>query len=211
MNPRGLRNAQTVTLLSDLGRLGRTAFASSTVGRWLRDIADQAVTAADRSRLGATIRWAERAARASWSYRWLTAEPEPDVVVIDLRETAVVGPILVILDRLLAPLVRNWPQARTGTVTSRLSERFVTRPIQIVSLVALAGILTNLLFLVALGSPTRTALGIRLVAASLALAGTRVTLSAEELSETDGYELAMGLLAPPEPPEENGEDGTRSQ
>src|SRR6056297_2605402 len=34
----------------------------------------------------------------SWLYRWLTAEPDPDVIVIDLRETQIVGPILAALD-----------------------------------------------------------------------------------------------------------------
>lgn len=50
-------------------------------------------------------------ARRSWLYRWLTAEPEPEVVVIDLRETYTVGPMLAVLDRCLAvfgPPVREW-------------------------------------------------------------------------------------------------------
>lgn len=50
-------------------------------------------------------------ARRSWLYRWLTAEPEPEVVVIDLRETYTVGPVLAVLDRCLAvlgPPVRAW-------------------------------------------------------------------------------------------------------
>jgi hypothetical protein len=35
--------------------------------------------------------------RGAWGYRWLTAEPEPDVIVIDLRDTVVFGPILQVL------------------------------------------------------------------------------------------------------------------
>ena len=44
---------------------------------------------------------AERTAtfvRNSWLYGWLTAEPEPEVIVIDLRETWTVGPFIKILD-----------------------------------------------------------------------------------------------------------------
>mgnify|MGYP000153296760 CR=1 FL=1 len=201
MNSQSLRNARSVSLLSAVGRVGRIAIASSTVGRWVQDIAEQTVDIARQSRLGATIRWGGQATRASWVYRWLTAEPEPDVVVIDLRETAVVGPILALLDRLLAPFVRNWQAARTGTVVARLSARFVARPIQAVSIVAIAAIHTNLFVLFALDSLSRNALGAGLLVTALALAGTRVTRSADELAETDVYELAVKLLAPPEPPE----------
>jgi len=36
--------------------------------------------------------------KASWIYRWLTAEPEPEVIVIDLRETHTVGPFFAMLN-----------------------------------------------------------------------------------------------------------------
>lgn len=67
--------------------------------------------------------------RHSWLYRWLTAEPEPQVVVIDLRETYTVGPLLAVLDRGLAfvgPPVREavlprWRQSRTRAGLVRLA------------------------------------------------------------------------------------------
>ncbi|KPN29449.1 hypothetical protein SY89_00162 [Halolamina pelagica] len=43
-------------------------------------------------------RWVTNAVRNSWLYNWLTAEPEPEVIVIDLRETWTVGPFIKILD-----------------------------------------------------------------------------------------------------------------
>lgn len=46
--------------------------------------------------------------RASFGYRWLTAEPEPDVIVIDLRETVTVGPLLGVIDGLLSPFSGAW-------------------------------------------------------------------------------------------------------
>ena len=36
--------------------------------------------------------------RRSFLYNWLTKEPDPDVIVIDLRETVTVGPIIRALD-----------------------------------------------------------------------------------------------------------------
>jgi hypothetical protein len=44
--------------------------------------------------------------RASFAYSWLTAEPEPDVIVIDLRETVTIGPLLRLVAWLSSPFVR---------------------------------------------------------------------------------------------------------
>ena len=43
--------------------------------------------------------------RCSWIGRWLTAEPDPDVIVIDLRETRTVGPFILALDYVVDRLV----------------------------------------------------------------------------------------------------------
>jgi len=206
-----VRNSVVVAVLSNLRRHGRAALASSLVTHQLRAVADETVAIGRRSRLAETARWGARTARQSWLYRWLTAEPEPDAIVIDLRETMIVGPVLGLLDRLAGPLVRYWDQAQTGAVVNRLSERFIARPIQLVSVVALVAIFTNLMFFAAFGSSSRTAIGIRLVVASLALAGTRVTLSAEDLTKTGAYELAVKLLAPPEPPDHRERDDSSSK
>jgi hypothetical protein len=51
-------------------------------------------------------------ARASTLYQWLTTEPDPAVIVIDLRETRTVGPILALLDRLIEWATPYWRQSR---------------------------------------------------------------------------------------------------
>jgi len=43
----------------------------------------------------------------SFIYRWLTTPPDPDIIVIDLRETLIIAPFLTFLDRILAVL-RPW-------------------------------------------------------------------------------------------------------
>lgn len=48
-----------------------------------------------------------KAVQNSWLYGWLTAEPEPEVIVIDLRETYTVGPFIRILDWAIEK-VRPW-------------------------------------------------------------------------------------------------------
>jgi len=51
------------------------------------------------------------AVRNSYLYRWLTKEPEPEVIVIDLRETWTVGPILALLDRFVEWIAPYWRES----------------------------------------------------------------------------------------------------
>lgn len=52
--------------------------------------------------------------KGSYCYRWLTKEPEPEVIVIDLRETYAVGPFIALLDRLLPHIEQAWQHSRGG-------------------------------------------------------------------------------------------------
>jgi len=78
--------------------------------------------AADESGLARASRDGTEWARGSFLYRWLTAEPEPDVVVIDLRETLSVGPFITVLDRVLRWIVPYWAQSIPGRVLGALVE-----------------------------------------------------------------------------------------
>ncbi|WP_132057793.1 hypothetical protein [Halorussus amylolyticus] len=81
--------------------------------------------ATETSRLVGAFRMLERWIRHSFVYRWLTKEPDPDVIVIDLRETHTVGPFIAVLDR-LAPLVeRIW----LGSLVRRATERVKAAPV----------------------------------------------------------------------------------
>lgn len=69
------------------------------------------------------------AVRTSFLYRWLTKEPEPDVIVIDLRETYTIGPIIALLDRVIDWLAPAWRASmpkraldRVGAVAERAAE-----------------------------------------------------------------------------------------
>jgi hypothetical protein len=66
------------------------------------------------SRSGAVV-------RRSYLYRWLTKEPEPEVVVIDLRETWTVGPVIAALDRVLTRVEPYWEQSAVKTALDRLA------------------------------------------------------------------------------------------
>jgi len=188
-------------ITNEQGQRLRTAVTSATVVSWIRAAGQIGRAAFEGSALSRLLGWLGRVTRASWLYGWLTAEPEPDVIVIDLRETLIVGPILGILDRLLAPLVRNWQHTESRTLLERLEAAVRARPVRLVSLVVLAAVTASLALSMALGSPSSTSIGFRLLVATLALAGTRIDASTADLAETRTYAVLVALLEPPEPPE----------
>lgn len=71
------------------------------------------------NRVGAAI---GNVARNSFLYRWLTAEPDSEVVVIDLRETWTVGPFLTVLERSVQTLGSYWAGATSRDVLERSSK-----------------------------------------------------------------------------------------
>jgi len=60
----------------------------------------------------------ETITRHSYGYRWLTAEPDPSVVVIDLRETRTVGPFVRLLEWGIEPIERAWTRSRLASLTA---------------------------------------------------------------------------------------------
>jgi len=102
-------------------RVGLDA-ARGVVSQWVDGAQVVATADAVGARLGTVV-------RASWLYRWLTAEPDPHVVVIDLRETYTVGPLLAAIDRVarvVAPPIREtvlplWRRTRTRAVLAWLA------------------------------------------------------------------------------------------
>ncbi|KAB7517939.1 hypothetical protein [Halosegnis rubeus] len=103
-------------------RIG-TALSESVVGRVAR-------TARDRLAATLPVTTAQRLERAvgrqlhtSRLYQWLTAEPDPTVVTINLRETYTIGPVLGLLERLVTPMVTRWEQSRLNEVATALSDR----------------------------------------------------------------------------------------
>lgn len=66
-----------------------------------------------RDRLARAGRTTASYARNSSLYEWLTREPEPEVIVIDLRETRTVGPVISLLDHVVYWVTLYW---RTSTV-----------------------------------------------------------------------------------------------
>jgi len=97
---------------------------------------ERTTNAIDKSRIASVARTLTTTTttfvRESYLYQWLTAESDPEVVVIDLRETYTVGPFIAILDRsieTLAPIYRESRLAKAlNGLASLLARASDTRP-----------------------------------------------------------------------------------
>lgn len=144
-------------------------------------------------------------ARQSFLYRWLTKEPEPEVIVIDLRDTYSVGPIISWLDRAIATWI---PLTQSATVTDffRESQKYIhRRPVRAVSILLLGGVTTDILLGVVTFSLTRQGLLMRFGLIILGLWGSRSTLTLPEILQSKPAQLAIRVLEPPEPVEQEPE------
>ncbi|ELZ40572.1 hypothetical protein C463_14720 [Halorubrum californiense DSM 19288] len=158
--------------------------------------------AARESSLGRLWRRAGTAIRHSFLYRWLTAEPDPEVIVIDLRETWTVGPFIRLLDAVLDRVFPALDNSRVASTARTGVQHTLAAPMVIAGVTLLVGGLLVALTSVATQSVGTGRLGL---AAALIVAGgvaTRERRSWAKLRETRPVELLIAALEPPEPPEE---------
>jgi hypothetical protein len=149
-------------------------------------------------RLGRAVDWSVSVAQQSLLVRWLTAEPEPDVVVIDLRETLTIGPLIAVLDRLLPHGERAWNASGIRQVLRRTATAFADAPVQFTSAIVLALLVAQFAFIY--GAASRLSLGLLALLAAPALLGLRVTSTWDELAESRAGQFAAALFVPPDPP-----------
>lgn len=133
-------------------------------------------------------------------YRWLTADPEPNVITVDLRDSRALAPLLFLLDRTLAVLVPAVINARTRRLAATLTRWFVAAPLHRlgVGTVSLSGV--GLAAAALTGSLTR-------IVAALLLGGVAVGLvlrtdrrSWRDLRTTTLGHVLVAVFVPPEPP-----------
>ena len=138
--------------------------------------------------------------RSSALYGWLTAEPDPDVIVIDLRETRTVGPVIRIIDRLLTALAESTPSSRVARSGRRLASAFKSRPLRLSGAVVLVGSLSVLFGGILTGTlSVAPAVGL-LILALLAAVGFQSEMTLEELGETTLITTLASAFEPPAPP-----------
>ena len=144
---------------------------------------------------------ARHVVECSWLYRWLTAEPDQEVIVIDLRETITVGPWLAAIQRALEWLLPAAVSSVLFGFARRVHLLVTDRPVQLLGVSAGVTALALLGLAVVFGI---SAPGLYLLVMALGLfaVGTsRITWSWEELAETRGYQLLADAFEPPDPPD----------
>ncbi|SFH44737.1 hypothetical protein SAMN04488066_104121 [Halorubrum aquaticum] len=144
--------------------------------------------------------------RSSAIYAWLTAEPDPEVIVIDLRETWTVGPFLKILDWVIDFLIG----AMGGSIFAKAAGAAVSQtretPLRVGGGFTLLAGLALFLVTVAGDAVSTTLLVGALVVSTVGAVGLRDRRSWGELRDTRVVELLIRALEPPAPPE--GADGS---
>lgn len=144
----------------------------------------------------------ERWVRASFIYRWLTAEPEPEVIVIDLRDTLTVGPFVTALDDGIEMALGVRPYSKVYRRCLEIVNIILDAPLRVASLVALVAVVVSLLLQLLLGAVTVATAVVTVAVAGLAAIGTRIDVPWAELRETRAVRLLVAAFEPPPPPEE---------
>ena len=189
---------------------GLTTILSTATEAWLERrvqplarVFGTAITESGLASLGVRLgKWI----RSSFIYRWLTAEPDPEVIVIDLREACTVGPLLTVLDYCDMPLASTWQTARFGTFVRNVDETVRDQPVRAASLVVLGALLTEFLFAAGFGTLSITGGIVRFLFIGLALLGTRVRMSSEDCTDSLTYRYLVAALASPEELESDDSD-----
>ena len=172
----------------------------STMVRLLAGVSRRLEAAARRSRVATVGRTLRRYVTASWCYRWLTSEPDPDVIVIDLRETKTVGPIIARIDRLLASLQRGLPSSTAANGAAAVAAFVRDRPVVAGSLFVLPATAASFGSFALGGALTTPLLLGHLFVAGLAALGLRSDHDLEDLRETKTAQVLAAAFEPPEPP-----------
>ena len=149
-----------------------------------------------------------RCVRSSLLYRRLTAEPDPEVIVIDLRETRTAGPILAVLDWVISQLSRGFENSRIGTVARVTAGGTRSRPLAALGLVvvALGSAIAARTLLTTGPEPTLTLVA-AVITTLTGVALTRDERDWETLRETETVKLLVRVLEPPDPPADSENSG----
>lgn len=160
----------------------------------------------DRSILGTVVVAVSAALRSSYVLRWLTAEPETDVIVIDLNDSIVLRPFLRTIDEAADTFHAHWRGSVVYGVSDRIAEFVADTPVRALSLVILSMMIPSSVMAFAVGSLSTVELYPRLMITLLALLGTRSGTSLDDLRETRTAKFIRAIVEPPD----TQEPGTRS-
>lgn len=146
------------------------------------------------TRLGA---WTRRVVTGSYLFRWLTADPEPEVIVIDLKTTHTIDPVIQIFDRMLVWLDVAAASSSTVAGAQSLLAEFRAAPVRLISAVVALGSASAFIGGAALRAFGVLPMVLFAVLAAVGLAGTQVTASWADLVNSRVGRLVIATLEPP--------------
>lgn len=177
-----------------------------TDGSVLLGTSGEVAATADRSfrssRILEAARTVERWVRNSYLYRWLTAEPDPEVVVIDLRDTYTVGPFLAAFDAVLEFVVEVEQNSTAYRGFETAAEAVLDAPIRMAGLGVLGAAVVSLPLQFVLGTITGATVVVTFVIAGLATIATRIDVPWSRLRETRAVRMLAAAFEPPPAPEQ---------
>ena len=136
----------------------------------------------------------------SFIYQWLTAEPDPEVIVIDLRETWTVGPVITIIDYLVGELTKSTQTSAFVGGARRLATTFRAQPVNVGSLAVIASASGVLLVGGLTQSLSVVSAVVAIFTALVGMVGVGSEITIKEIRETKAVQLLISAFEPPEPP-----------
>lgn len=194
--PKTVSEAIEESRVGEVLRRGRRHVAA----RWrpVRAFLSRAVASSAVYRSG---QWFAGATRHSFAYRWLTKEPEPAVVVIDLRETWTVGPVIRLLERVGSSGLVRRAISGMDTVAGAVSRPIRRAPVRFASIALLAFAATALALTWSSAGPTGSLPWLGGITA--AVLGLRVETSWQEIVDSRVGTMLRAILEPPPGPDED--------
>ena len=178
-----------------VNRLGAW-FGASWLIRTTARLASNLAVVTGTSLLVAAVRTSIDWPRHSVLYRWLTKKPDREEVVLDLRESYTLGPVVALFGRLPEPLKHTWRASNVGRVFAVTSASARDAPVRMVAIVCGVAVFTNTVLLMASGLPSEGDLLTRVILIGLALAGTRSEASWNDVAQARTVRLGVAALEP---------------
>jgi hypothetical protein len=188
---------------------------SSSVLAWIETVAKHLERLQTGSKTAALTHTVVTAVVSSYLFQWLTSEPDPEVVVIDLREVWTVRPVLEVIDRMVDAYVGIRPFSRAHALATEVSATFEAAPVRTLGYALIVAVAVSTAVGLLAGSLAADDMTVALVLIGLGVLGTRVEASMQELRNTRTAELLITILEPPEVEtpdsgQESGADGANA-
>lgn len=188
----------------------RTAGYVGTGRRWGRQSVLYRIVRSGVASVTATL---ERWLTNSFGYRWLRADPDPDVIVINLRETATVGPVVRLFERFFVVVIPAILESRTWQLSKQARKRLRAEPLRPIGGVVTVFAVTMFVWSAITGSVSAVWAAVLLGLSAAGVSAFRDRRSWEQLRETRPMTVLAAIFLPPESPDtsvqtdETGDDG----